>query len=30
MVMHDKHGVLRKYESPKEVMEDFYPARLHF
>ena len=26
--MHDKHGVLRKYESPKEVMEDFYPARL--
>ncbi|XP_063685282.1 DNA topoisomerase 2-alpha-like isoform X2 [Bolinopsis microptera] len=28
MVMHDQHGVLRKYESPKEVMEDFYPARL--
>ena len=27
MVLHDKDGILRKYESAKEIMEDFYQAR---
>lgn len=27
MVLHDKDGVLKKYESAKEIMEEFYHAR---
>ena len=27
MVLHDKDGVLKKYESPKQMIEEFYEAR---
>ena len=27
MVLHDKNGVLKKYESAKEIMEVFYETR---